>query len=91
MPRSRPASNPVSYHKHTNQYYVTRGGRRVYLGSDEEEALKQEFPAMGFIGHLDHTHGLGGYLVGFKKILPIQQKNTEKRLITDCGAGIISS
>ena len=41
MPRSRPASNPISYHKHTKQYYVTRGGRRIYLGADKEEALKR--------------------------------------------------
>jgi integrase len=41
MSRSRPASNPISYHKHTKQYYVTRGSKRVYLGSDKEEALKK--------------------------------------------------
>ncbi len=41
MSRSRPASNPISYHKHTNQYYVTRGGKRVYLGSDKDEAIKR--------------------------------------------------
>jgi len=41
MPRSRPASSPVSYHKQTNQYYVTRCGRRIYLGSDREQALKR--------------------------------------------------
>jgi len=41
MPRSRPASNPISYHKHTKQYYVTRGGRRIYLGSDKEQALEK--------------------------------------------------
>ena len=41
MSRSRPASNPVSFHKPTNQYYVTRLGRRVYLGSDREQALKR--------------------------------------------------
>ncbi|MCF7972827.1 MAG: phage integrase N-terminal SAM-like domain-containing protein [Phycisphaerae bacterium] len=39
MSRSRPASNPVSYHKHTKQYYVTRGGRRIYLGVDKDIAL----------------------------------------------------
>ncbi|MFC1763720.1 phage integrase N-terminal SAM-like domain-containing protein [Planctomycetota bacterium] len=43
MSRSRPASNPVSYHKHTRQYYVTRGGRRIYLGVDEEEALEKYY------------------------------------------------
>ena len=41
MSRSRPASNPVSFHKHTKQYYVTRGGKRIYLGSDKKEALKK--------------------------------------------------
>ena len=41
MSRSRPASNPISFHKHTKQYYVTRGGKRIYLGSDKEEALKK--------------------------------------------------
>jgi len=39
MPRSRPTSNPLSYHKPTGQYYVTRGGRRVYLGADLAAAL----------------------------------------------------
>jgi hypothetical protein len=41
MSRSRPATNPVSYHKHTKQYYVTRSGKRIYLGSDKKEALKK--------------------------------------------------
>jgi len=41
MPRSRPATNPISFHKHTKQYYVTRGGKRIYLGSDQEQALKK--------------------------------------------------
>ena len=39
MSRSRPASNPLSYHKPTGQYYVTREERRVYLGCDRDEAL----------------------------------------------------
>lgn len=39
MPRSRPASNPISFHKHTKQYYVTRSRKRIYLGSDKEQAL----------------------------------------------------
>jgi integrase len=38
MSRSRPASSPVSFHKHTGQYYVTRGRRRIYLGADLEAA-----------------------------------------------------
>ena len=41
MPRSRPTSNPISYHKHTRQYYVTRGGQRIYLGADRDEALEK--------------------------------------------------
>ena len=41
MSRSRPASNPLSYHKHTGQYYVTRSGKRVHLGSDRDEALEK--------------------------------------------------
>lgn len=41
MPRSRPASNPLSFHKPTGQYYVTRGGKRIYLGANQEEALNE--------------------------------------------------
>ena len=41
MSRSRQTSNPISYHKWTKQFYVTRAGRRIYLGSDEKEALKK--------------------------------------------------
>ncbi len=41
MSRSRPASSPISFHKHTKQYYVTRGGKRIYLGSVKEEAIKK--------------------------------------------------
>ena len=41
MSRSRPASNPLSYHKHTGQYYVTPDKKRVYLGSDRDEALQR--------------------------------------------------
>ncbi|MCK4825175.1 hypothetical protein KA005_56020 [bacterium] len=41
MSRSKAASNPISFHKHTKQYYVTRVGKRIYLGSDREEALKK--------------------------------------------------
>jgi hypothetical protein len=39
MSRSRPTSNPLSYHQPTGQYYVTRGRKRVYLGADLETAL----------------------------------------------------
>jgi integrase len=41
MPRSRKASDPISFHAWTGQYYTTRGGKRVYLGSDRDEALKR--------------------------------------------------
>lgn len=41
MPRSRPTSNPLSYHKYTGQYYITRAGKRIYLGADQEEALQK--------------------------------------------------
>lgn len=40
MPRNRPASNPLSFHKFTKQYYVTRAGKRIYLGADRELALE---------------------------------------------------
>ena len=61
MSRSRPASNPISYHKHTNQYYVTRGGKRVYLGPDKDEALKKY-----------HRLGLGLELVQQESTLPAE-------------------
>jgi hypothetical protein len=41
MPRTTPTPNPASYHKHTKQYYVMRGGKRNYLGSDKHQALKR--------------------------------------------------
>ncbi|HWL95623.1 MAG TPA: site-specific integrase [Phycisphaerae bacterium] len=41
MPRSRKASDPISFHSWTGQYYTTRGGKRVYLGSDHDEALQR--------------------------------------------------
>ena len=41
MSKSRSASNPISYRKHPKQYYVTRGGKRIYLGSDKQEAIKK--------------------------------------------------
>jgi integrase len=41
MGRSRPATDPISHHKPTGQYYVTRGGKRIYLGADPDEALKE--------------------------------------------------
>ena len=41
MSRSRPVSNPIPFHKHTKQYYVTWGGKRIYLGTDREDALKK--------------------------------------------------
>ncbi|MCB9851913.1 MAG: hypothetical protein H6819_02360 [Phycisphaerales bacterium] len=39
MPRTRPASNPISFHKPSGQYYTTRRRRRVYLGTDYGDAL----------------------------------------------------
>ena len=41
MPRSRPASDPISFPKPTGQYYVTRGGKRLYLGADRDEAIRR--------------------------------------------------
>jgi len=41
MPRSRPVSNPISYHKHTKQYYMTKGGGRIYLSADKQQALQK--------------------------------------------------
>jgi len=41
MSRSRPASSPLSFHKPTGQYYVTRNRKRVYLGSDQDGALEK--------------------------------------------------
>ena len=61
MSRSRPASNPISFHKHTEQYYVTRGGKRIYLGSDKEEALKKY-----------HRLGLGFELVQQSPAPPVE-------------------
>jgi integrase len=59
MPRSRPTSNPVSYHKHTKQYYVTRDSRRIYLGSDKEQALEKY-----------HRLGLGLQLPAVEEVAP---------------------
>ena len=41
MSRSRPASSPLSFHKPTGQYYVTRVGKRIYLGADQDAALEK--------------------------------------------------
>ncbi len=41
MPRSRPASDPISFHKPTGQYYVTRAGKRLYLGADRDAAMEK--------------------------------------------------
>lgn len=38
MPRGRPAARPLSFHKPTGQYYVTRARKRTYLGADPKEA-----------------------------------------------------
>lgn len=39
MPRPRPASNSISFHKPTGQYYTTRQRKRIYLGADHRVAL----------------------------------------------------
>jgi integrase len=66
MPRSRPASNPLSFHKHTKQYYVTRGGKRIYLGSDKEQALTKY-----------HRLGLGLESAPQESRLPVEIKVKE--------------
>jgi len=43
MPRSRPSSDPISFHKPTGQFYVTRGGSRVYLGADRDAAIERYY------------------------------------------------
>lgn len=47
MPRSRPASNPISFHKPTGQFYVTQAGKRTYLGADPDAALARYFDLVG--------------------------------------------
>jgi len=61
MPRRRPTSNPISYHKWTKQFYVTRSGRRIYLGPDKEEALKRH-----------HRLGLGVALIQQEATSPVE-------------------
>jgi hypothetical protein len=61
MPRSRPTSNPISYHKWTKQFYVTRSDRRIYLGPDKEEALKRY-----------HRLGLGVALIIQEPASPVE-------------------
>ena len=41
MSRTRPSSDPISFHKPTGQFYVTRGGSRVYLGADRDAAIER--------------------------------------------------
>jgi len=41
MPRTRPSTDPISFHKPTGQFYVTRGGSRVYLGADRDAAIER--------------------------------------------------
>jgi hypothetical protein len=41
MPRTRPSTDPISLHKTTGQFYVTRGGSRVYLSADRDAAIKR--------------------------------------------------
>jgi|GEM_PF-1094816 len=55
MSRSRPASSPLSYHKPSGQYYVTRVGKRIYLGADRDEALERyHHLALGMNSTPDH-------------------------------------
>jgi integrase len=61
MAGSRPASNPISYHKWTKQFYVTRAGKRIYIGSDKEQALKRY-----------HRLGLGFELIQQEPAAPIE-------------------
>ncbi len=39
--RAPPASNPLSFHGPTGQHYVTRSGKRIYLGANRENALEK--------------------------------------------------
>lgn len=41
MPRTRPSTDPISFHKATGQFYVTRGGSRLYLGADRDAAIER--------------------------------------------------
>ncbi|MHC4682219.1 MAG: tyrosine-type recombinase/integrase [Planctomycetota bacterium] len=61
MSRSRPATNPISFHRHTGQYYVTRGGKRIHLGSDKDQALKKY-----------HRLGLGLESIPQESSLPVE-------------------
>ena len=73
MSRSRPASNPISYHKHTKQYYVTRSGRRLYLGTDKDNALDKY-----------HRLNLGLGFVQAEPVMPnlITMKELANRFLT---------
>ena len=74
MSRSRPASNPISFHKHTKQYYVTRAGKRIYLRTGREEALKKY-----------HRVGLGFESTQQEPAMPIEItiKELANRFIAD--------
>ncbi len=41
MPRSRPESDPISFHKPTGQYCVIRARKRVYLGAERDVAMER--------------------------------------------------
>ncbi|MBN1489924.1 MAG: tyrosine-type recombinase/integrase [Phycisphaerae bacterium] len=41
MPKVRPATDPLSYHGATGQFYVTRAGKRTYLGADRTAAIEK--------------------------------------------------
>jgi hypothetical protein len=38
MSRTRLSTDPIAYHKATEQFYVPRGGKRTYLGAVREAA-----------------------------------------------------
>jgi len=74
MPRSRPASNPLSFHKPTGQFYVTRGGKRIYLGADPDAALEEY-----------HRLALGQFVPAKPRPLPenlISAKELANRFLT---------
>jgi len=76
MSRSRPASNPVSYHKHTGQCYVTRAGGRIYRGSDRDQALSRYDEAMGRTEQVAAEPGRTLHLSSAGLPSPVDPENT---------------
>jgi len=64
MPRSRPASDPLSFHKPTGQYYVTRLGKRIHLGANREEAMVRYHRLALGLGEPQATHVSAGVKIG---------------------------